>query len=144
MIIIFKNDIKTGDRMKNTFILTLLAISLHAPSALADEKEKESLWNKAAENAKETIEASKKTGAIAWEATKETSANVWQETKEVSSKVGESVGENVGELGKEIKEDGQAVWQDTKDISKKAVEKAVKKTDEKSTSLWQSIKDLFN
>ena len=27
--------------MKNTFILTLLAISLHAPSALADEKEKE-------------------------------------------------------------------------------------------------------
>jgi hypothetical protein len=144
MIIIFKNDIKTGDRMKNTFILTLLAISLHAPSALADEKEEESLWNKTADSAKKTIEASKKTGAIAWEATKETSANVWQETKKVSSKVGESVGENVGELGKEIKEDSQAVWQDTKDISKKAVEKAVKKTDEKSTSLWQSIKDLFN
>jgi gas vesicle protein len=140
MIIIFENDIKTGDRMKNTFILTLLAISLHAPSALADDKEKESLWNKTADSAKDTIESSKKTGAIAWEATKETSADVWQETKEVSTKVSGSVGENVGELGKEIKENGQAVWKDTKEISKKVAEK----TDEESTSLWQSIKNLFN
>jgi gas vesicle protein len=140
MIIIFKNDIKTGDRMKNTFILTLLAISLHTSSALADGKEQEGLWNKAADSAKETIEASKKTGATAWEATKETSADVWQETKKVSSKVSKDVSENVGELGKEIKEDGQAVWKDTKEISKKVAEK----TDEKSTFLWESIKGFFN